>query len=59
MRLDALVNEAFRTSQGQLQQFSVDQESQTLSSTIYQPEQVRLEAVVFPQIKLIWLGVSS
>ena len=56
MRLDALVNEAFRTSQGQLQQFGVDQESQTLSSTIYQPEQVRLEAVVFPQIKLIWLG---
>ena len=56
MRLDALVNEAFRTNQGQLQQFSVDQESQTLSSTIYQPEQVRLEAVVFPQIKLIWLG---
>ena len=54
--LDALVNEAFRTSQGQLQQFSVDQESQSLSSTLYQPEQVRLEAVVFPQIKLIWLG---
>lgn len=56
VRLDALVNEAFRTSQGQLQQFSVDRESQNLSSTIYQPEQVRLEAVVFPQIKLIWLG---
>ena len=56
MHLDALVNEAFRTSQGQLQQFSFDQESQTLSSTIYQPEQVRLEAVVLPQIKLIWLG---
>ena len=56
VRLDTLVNEAFRTSQGQLQQFSVDRESQNLSSTIYQPEQVRLEAVVFPQIKLIWLG---
>ncbi|HAB89272.1 MAG TPA: hypothetical protein DCF84_01960, partial [Bacteroidetes bacterium] len=56
MRLDTLVNEAYRTSQGQLQQFSVDQESQTLSSAIYQPEQVRLEAVIFPQIKLIWLG---
>ena len=56
MRLDVLLNEAFRTSQGKLQQFSFDQESQTLYSNIYQPEQVRLEAVVFPQIKLIWLG---
>ena len=56
VRLDVLLNEAFRTSQGKLQQFSFDQESQTLYSNIYQPEQVRLEAVVFPQIKLIWLG---
>ena len=56
MGLDELVNEAFRTSQGQLQQFTVDQESRALSSTTFQPEQVRLEAVVFPQIKLIWLG---
>ena len=45
-----------QNKEGKFRRFTYHPENNVIETALYQPETVRLEAIAFPQIKLIWLG---
>ena len=44
------------TKEGVIRKFAYDPENKTIETSLFRPEIASFQAIVFPQIKLIWLG---